>query len=274
MRLVGRLILNTIAEASKIYLSAVVASGMIRTADQQWEDLKKEVVMQGMNSESVNLVHLGPELVSYEPKGIHTEALQVTLENIGKLSLEFEVEVEYAPNGFPFLHVKVSRDDEGIDDPRYVYFRLTDWIVPLRGEIHVFRDHMFRSTFTFDNPTVAAKHAQGPPQIPPMLGNVRWDADGESGIATDLGVYPIRDVDDVNLMDAARSSSKPELRALAEKLSKPLPGPGPLPRSVRHKSTGAYGVIESFGDNGKVWVRMAGSEEILEHDEWELEDIS
>lgn len=271
MSFVGRLILNTIIEASKIYLSAVVASGMIRTADQQWEVLKKEVMMQGLNAESVNLVHLGPELVSYEPKSIHTEALQVTLENIGKLSLEFEAEVEYAPNGFPFLHVKVSRDDEGIDDPRYVYFRLTDWIVPLRGEIHVFRDNMFRSTFTFDNPVVAAKHAQGPPQMSPALGNVRW-GDHDTGIAANIAVYPNKDTDDVNLMDAARSSSKPELRALAEKLSKPIPGP--LPRSVRHKSTGAYGVIESLGDNGKVWVRMAGSEEITEHDEWELEDIS
>lgn len=271
MSLLGRLLLNTIVEASKIYFAAVVASNIIKTADKQWEYIKKEVAMQDLNAESVNLVHLNPELVSYEPKGIHTEALQVTLENIGKLSLEFETEVQYAENGLPFLLIKVERFDK---DPKHLYFRLTDWIVPLWGEIHVFRDLMFRSTFTFDNPNVAAKHAQGPPQMPAALGNVRWDADGESGIAADLGVYPTRDADNVNLMDAARSSSKPELRALAEKLSNPLPGPAPLPRSVRHKSTGAYGVIESVGDNGRVWVRMAGSEEILEHDEWELEDIS
>lgn len=247
MGLVGRLVLNTIVECTKIYLSAVVASSIIRTSDRQWAQIKEEVFnrMHSFNAEDVNFIHLDPELVSYEPKNIHTEALQVTLENVGKLALEFEVEVKYDGNsGLPYLMIPVGRQTEkDLNAWSWLYVRLSDWIVPLWGEIHVFRDLLFRSTFTFDNPMVAAKHAEG----------------------------------SVNLMDAARSSTNPELRAMAQKidLARPLSTPpSALPRSVRHKSTGAYGVIESFGEAGKVWVRMAGSEELLEHDEWELEDVT
>jgi hypothetical protein len=113
------------------------------------------------NAVSVNLLHLGPVSVSYEPKGIHTEALHVTEENIGKLSLEFEEELFYDRVGVPYFlfcaqrfdHGQVMKDGEPRKtvDPAELYVRLTDWIVPLRGELHVFRNKVFQCTFTITN---------------------------------------------------------------------------------------------------------------------------
>lgn len=275
MGIVGKLVLNTLIEFTRMYATAVMASSMIKVADREWEQIKKGFDrMQTFNAEDVNLIHLDPELVSYEPKGVHTEALQVSPENIGKLALEFETEVLYDHNsGLPFLSIRAGRQTEdNLDASKQLFFRLSDWIVPLWGEIHVFRDVVFRNTFTFDNPNVAEVQAKNSQLSKDVTWGQKIPWDAAPGMAAVPGVYPTRDADDVNLMDAARSSDKPELRALAEKLSKPLPGP--LPRSVRHRSTGAYGVIESFGEGGKVWVRMADQEDILEYDRSELEDIS
>lgn len=117
------------------------------------EKEKEEGHMQVFSAESVNLLHLGPERVSYEPKDILTEAIQVTQENIGKLSLEFEEELFYDNSGRPFFVFSASRGKEDSPaDPAELYVRLSDWIVPLRGELHIFRDVIFQNTFVFDNP--------------------------------------------------------------------------------------------------------------------------
>jgi hypothetical protein len=276
MKFVGNFILPVAREAARIYLAAALASRMIKQADKQWEQIVKEGSMHALNAESVNLVHLGPELVSYEPKGIHTEALQVTPENIGKLSLEFEKELVHDSQGRPYFFFPAERFDSGLDDidgAAELFVRLTDWIVPLRGEIHIFRDVIFRHTFTFDNPRVAEFQATSfqiskemLDRSPTGLHNVKWD--NTESVASRHGVYPTTDSDDMNLMDAARSSSKPELRALAEKLSKPLP------RAVRVKGTGDYGVVESPSDHeGRVWVRMRDTNEPLEFDAGEIEFV-
>jgi hypothetical protein len=87
--------------------------------------------------------------VSYEPKKIHTEAIQATIENIGKLSLEFEEELFYDPHGNPYFCFTAAR---GLDDlatePAELYVRLGNWILPLRDELHVFSDTIFQHTFT------------------------------------------------------------------------------------------------------------------------------
>jgi hypothetical protein len=107
--------------------------------------------MQVFTAQDIRLAHLFPVQVSYPPKQLHTEALQVTIENIGKLSLEFEEELFYDAGGHPYFVFAAERGTAlDADQPRTeitLYVRLTDWIVPLRGELHVFRNVIFQSTF-------------------------------------------------------------------------------------------------------------------------------
>lgn len=111
------------------------------------------------NAESLNIYTLGGEAVSYSLKDIHTLALQVTPENVGLLSLEFEAGLRYERNGSPFFTFKGQRDveREGLEFLVSVV-HVTDWIVVLWDELHVFRDKEFRHTFSFDN---AADHLMG-----------------------------------------------------------------------------------------------------------------
>lgn len=278
MRFVGNFILPVAREAARIYLAAALASRMIKQADKQWEQIVKEGSMDALNAESVNLIHLQPELVSYEPKGIHTEALQVTSENIGKLSLEFEKELLYDNQGRPFFFFAAQRFDSNLDDidgAAELFVRVTDWIVPLRGEIHIFRDLIFKNTFAFDNPVVAQQmFSDIPPNVARAaagLHHVKWDNDEKNRAFDGNSGYEVSpNADDVNLMDAARSSSKPELRALAEKLSLSKP----LPRAVRIKTTGSYGVVESPSEQeGRVWVRLQDDNEVFEFPIAEIEFV-
>lgn len=106
--------------------------------------------MRIFTAESVDLSHLNPGLYSYEPKNIHIQAVQVTPENIGKLSLEFEEEMFYDQQGRPYFVFTAERKsvEEGGEQVSELYVRLTDWIVPLRGELHIYRDITFQNTFT------------------------------------------------------------------------------------------------------------------------------
>jgi hypothetical protein len=100
------------------------------------------------------LVHLGPVTASYTPRDLHVQAIQVTRENIGKLSLEFETELRYADGGLPYFHFWAKRFDEtqpdGQEPPVVLNVRLGDWIVALWGELHIYRDADFINTFTVD----------------------------------------------------------------------------------------------------------------------------
>lgn len=94
------------------------------------------------------LGHLRTGLFSYEPKDIHVEAVQVTRDNVGKLALEFETELEWDGMEGSYFTITVARGD-GPDEmfTKRLTVRLGDWIIPLRGEIHVYKDYMFRNTF-------------------------------------------------------------------------------------------------------------------------------
>jgi hypothetical protein len=113
------------------------------------------------DAQSLNLSHLNPVHVSYDPKDIHTEAIQVDERNIGKLSLEFEEELFYDSEGRPYFVFSAKRfDDDELDGqkaPHELFVRLTDWLVPLRDELHVFRHGTFVTTFTFDDGEPAAR---------------------------------------------------------------------------------------------------------------------
>lgn len=105
----------------------------------------KEGVM-GLRAEDVNLSHLGVLQVSYAPKGIYTQALHVTHDNIGKLALELETELRYV-QGRPYLVIDVHRGEgENALDTR-MELHTGVWIVVLRNELHLFLDHQFECTF-------------------------------------------------------------------------------------------------------------------------------
>jgi hypothetical protein len=107
---------------------------------------------------SVDLSHLNPYQVSYDPKQIHAEAVLVTTENIGKLSLEFETELLRGGDGISHFYIKVARKLEqdttetGMTGNTLLCVRQGDWIVPLRNEIHVYPDDIFRKTFDVIGP--------------------------------------------------------------------------------------------------------------------------
>lgn len=93
--------------------------------------------------------HLGALPVSYPPRDINTEAIQVLPENIGALTVEFHEDLRYEENGRPyFIFVADRTTDEDPDKPPAVLRVCLDyWIVVLWGQLHVFRDFEFKSTF-------------------------------------------------------------------------------------------------------------------------------
>jgi len=105
------------------------------------------------NAETLDLHHFNPVTASYAPKVIKTEAICVTPDNVGQLALEFDEELMYDPNGRPFFTFSAERDslaEEGKKTKRLQYARVSDWIVPLRGQLYVYRDREFHLTFEVD----------------------------------------------------------------------------------------------------------------------------
>ena len=158
-------VLQVVRAASFVVLSAVwqdrlaelVATKVVQKVGiSQVGNETKEGIMAGISSADVSLSHLNPIPCDYHHKAIHTEAIQVTLENIGKLSLEFEEELFYGPDGRPFFVFDAQRG-ENVDggEVTQLYVRVTDWIVPLRGEIHIYREQTFWTTF--DLPTAVSE---------------------------------------------------------------------------------------------------------------------
>lgn len=103
-----------------------------------------------------SIFYLGAVSVSYPPKDINTEAIQVVPGNIGALSVELQTELCYRNDGAPFIEIEVGRGTEQNPKPdRFVSIRPGDWIVVLWDELHVFRDFEFKSTFVVSS---ASKH--------------------------------------------------------------------------------------------------------------------
>lgn len=155
MGVVGHFVLGFTRELARMYVTASMASWIL---DKKYRNaLTKEGTMRRVfDAQTLNLSHLNPAKVSYDPQDIHTEAIQVTPENIGKLSLEFMEELFYDDlnGGRPYFVFSAKRFDAEEPNeqvmPTELTVRLTDWIVPLWDELHVFRDVIFQHTFTFD----------------------------------------------------------------------------------------------------------------------------
>lgn len=128
------------------------------------ESLTSEEEVMGLRAEDVNLSHLGTQRASYTPKGIYTEALLITHDNIGKLALEFETELRYS-GGRPYLEVELHREEDEREFSRQMELHCGFWIVVLRNEIHLFLEHQFENTFeieTFESNEL--KEETDPPQ--------------------------------------------------------------------------------------------------------------
>jgi len=89
----------------------------------------------------------------YDRKGIVTDAIQVTPENIAMLALEFETDLWYDNLGEPSFAFNAERLSSGSNMPPDTrgYNRLTvhpsDWLLHLREEFHLLRDYQFIHTF-------------------------------------------------------------------------------------------------------------------------------
>jgi hypothetical protein len=131
-------------------------------------------MQQVFNTQDVNLIHFGPKGFNYVAKGIHTEAIQVTAENIGRLALEFEVELRWTNEGAPFFWILAERGtDQTPEPPSRLVFYVGDWITPLWGEIHRYDDYTFSMTFTAnlsEPPLVPATYPDG--SFEPASGHV------------------------------------------------------------------------------------------------------
>jgi hypothetical protein len=108
--------------------------------------------MKTWKADDLNLRHLVTGSYSYAPKDIHVEAIFVTLENIGALSLEYEADLEWSDEKGPYFYLKAWRHNETVEDQDYLILTVRPdfWLVPLRGEIHLFDDVSFTSTFWDD----------------------------------------------------------------------------------------------------------------------------
>lgn len=100
------------------------------------------------DARNLMLSHLKTGSFTYYPKEILTDAIFVTKENIGKLSLEFEAELEFDSMFGVHFHANLGRscgDEEMHSKDEMI--GLNDWIFFLNNEVHVWRDDIFRATF-------------------------------------------------------------------------------------------------------------------------------
>lgn len=104
--------------------------------------------MQPIQASEIDLTHFSPVLADYGPKGILAKAVLVTKENIGKLALEFELDLRYAGvggyTGTPFFKFMADRT---ADEPIELTVLAGFWIIELWEEIHIFRADIFENTF-------------------------------------------------------------------------------------------------------------------------------
>lgn len=97
------------------------------------------------NAENIDLSHFHPVRVVYPPKALYTEGIQITIQNIGALALEFEAEL--VNNALVLMLERTDEHDQKVGAHRI--FHLDDWIVPLWGELHKFQNDIFKNTFHF-----------------------------------------------------------------------------------------------------------------------------
>jgi hypothetical protein len=94
--------------------------------------------------------------VKYPQLDVFAEALQVTAENIGSLSVELHTGIDYVDDR-PQLKLRLDRG-EG-ETPQDVFVRPNDWVVALWDQLYVFKDFDFKVTFAFTSLVPPPSHA-------------------------------------------------------------------------------------------------------------------
>lgn len=104
------------------------------------------MILKAKDFNARNLV--GTVSVSYSAQDIKTEALEVTAENIGALSVELHTGISYS-DGAPVLFLKLDRGED--EEPQMAELRPGMWIVALWEQLYVFKDFDFKTTFIFNS---------------------------------------------------------------------------------------------------------------------------
>lgn len=104
-----------------------------------------------LKASDFNVRHLGTVPVTYSAQAIRTEALKVTPENIGPLSVELHVGLNYISSK-GLLYLQFDRGE--VEEPQAVEVQAGDWIVALWEQLYLFKEAEFRHTFKVNEPRV------------------------------------------------------------------------------------------------------------------------
>ncbi len=120
--------------------------------------------------------------------GHHVPAVQVTDENIGKLSLLFRAEIMYRNDEYPYFRFDAKRGD-GV---RTLIVNPTNWILPLWDELYVWDDVTFTTTFG-NNQALKDYAMQDAKATAEHFGqNIAWEeAEMRETLAGDLAPNPL-----------------------------------------------------------------------------------
>lgn len=112
-------------------------------------------------AEDADLSDFDIKRVSYKNNTMFTEAVQVTIENIGGLSIEFETGLSYG-GGVPYFQFLAQRgtEDEKME-PTKMHIVVGLWIIVLWNELHLFHDREFQNTFTIVESSAVAEMDAG-----------------------------------------------------------------------------------------------------------------
>ena len=95
------------------------------------------------NAEGVDFGNFFPVQANYGPRDIFAEAALVTKNNVGQWALEFEMDVKNVGGSH---HFDIFATREG-DTPIRLTIKPGVWVVKVWGELHIFDDGLFQSTF-------------------------------------------------------------------------------------------------------------------------------
>lgn len=105
--------------------------------------------MRAFNA-NVDLSVYHPQNYTYLPLDLWVQSIQVTEDNIGGLAVEFEADLLYSDAGLPYFLFHAEREGLTPESPKsyaVLTVRLDDQLVAIRGQLQLFRDRQFRSTF-------------------------------------------------------------------------------------------------------------------------------
>jgi hypothetical protein len=144
-----------------------------------------------MREEIVNASHLDRlpvTKVHYAPRGLDTVAIPVTEETIGAMAIEFGVEIRRNSVGL-YLDVALERKGDAGPTVQRKILHLSDWLVALDYEIHVFPHNVMWNTFgQVSNPQheMAEEQFLGLVTKQELIGDVKAEGTGFQKLPVEL----------------------------------------------------------------------------------------